>query len=111
MTRQTHETLHELFGIASAGHFNQLAKCFRAGKLVDKDGKDTYITGLNQQGKLASSAANEKWNKYVDIPILMFCGESSFFIGSLPARQHRLNWYGIDTSALNKNASRADCLL
>ena len=74
LTRETHATMHELFGIAALGHFNQLCKCFRAGKLVDKKGNDVYTPGLDKHGKLQESARSKEWAQNVDVPILMFCG-------------------------------------
>ena len=75
LTRETHDTLYELFGIGALGHFNQLSKCFRAEKLVDRKGNDTYLPGVDKHGKLDENVRSKDWVKNVDVPILMFCGE------------------------------------
>lgn len=88
LTRETHDTLYELFGIGALGHFNQLSKCFRAGKLVDRKGNDTYLPGLDKHGKLDKNARSKDWVKNVDVPILMFCGEYEP-IFAIPFHSHK----------------------
>ncbi|KIG19471.1 Choline dehydrogenase [Enhygromyxa salina] len=39
----THETLHELFGVASVSAFEQLASMVRARRIVDAEGRDVYF--------------------------------------------------------------------
>jgi cholesterol oxidase len=39
----THDTLHELFGVASVSAFEHLAAMVRARQLVDADGNDVYL--------------------------------------------------------------------
>ena len=44
----THETLHELFGVANISCFEQLAGMLRAGHVVDFKGKDVYMPHLDR---------------------------------------------------------------
>jgi cholesterol oxidase len=44
----THEAIHEMFGIADITTFNHLLTIIRAGKLVDKDGKDVYLPNIQR---------------------------------------------------------------
>ncbi|PRQ06720.1 GMC oxidoreductase [Enhygromyxa salina] len=39
----THDTLHELFGVASVTAFDQLARMVRAQRIVDAEGRDVYF--------------------------------------------------------------------
>lgn len=44
----THETLHELFGVANIGAFEHLALIARRGQLVDAQGEDVYLPQLDR---------------------------------------------------------------
>jgi cholesterol oxidase len=44
----THGALHEMFGAASVEIFGQLQRWERAGRLVDADGRDVYLTHLDR---------------------------------------------------------------
>ena len=44
----THETLHELFGVASVRYFDQLARMIREGHLVDDEGKEVYMPHMDK---------------------------------------------------------------
>jgi cholesterol oxidase len=44
----THNTLHEMFGIANVRALDHLGKMVRAGTVVDIDGNDTYMPHLNR---------------------------------------------------------------
>lgn len=48
LNEATHEAIHEMFGIADITTFNHLLTIVRAGKLVDKDGKDVYLPNIER---------------------------------------------------------------
>jgi cholesterol oxidase len=48
LNKATHEAIHEMFGVANITTFNHLALMVREGKIVDKDGGDTYLPHLNR---------------------------------------------------------------
>ena len=72
----THDTLHELFGTASAGYFHHLSKCFRVNRLIDKDGNDIYLPGLDKDGVCSHTEEEKEWIGNLDFPIYLFCGKS-----------------------------------
>jgi cholesterol oxidase len=48
LNEATHEAIHEMFGIADITTFNHLLTMIRAGKVVDKDGHDTYLPNIQR---------------------------------------------------------------
>ncbi len=48
LNEATHEAIHEMFGIADITTFNHLLTIIRAGKVVDKDGKDVYLPNIQR---------------------------------------------------------------
>jgi cholesterol oxidase len=48
LNRQTHDTLHETFGIANTAAFEHLALLVREGHLVDAGGNDAYMPHLDR---------------------------------------------------------------
>jgi len=50
LNEETHECLHEMFGIANMRAFEQLALMGRKGHLVSFDGADVYLPHLNRLG-------------------------------------------------------------
>lgn len=48
LNRATHETLHELFGVASIDALDHLATMVRKRQIVDRDGKDLYLPHIER---------------------------------------------------------------
>jgi cholesterol oxidase len=48
LNKLTHDTLHELFGVANMSSLDHLALMVREGKLVAADGEDRYLPHLNR---------------------------------------------------------------
>ena len=69
----THDTLHEWNGFAHATRLKHFALCMRKGRLVDKDGKDTYIPDFASKRRMKSEDYCAAL-KRLDLPILYFSG-------------------------------------
>jgi cholesterol oxidase len=50
LDKKTHDMLYELFDLANMTTFVHLSAMIRKGRIVDKDGKDTYLTKENIAG-------------------------------------------------------------
>ncbi len=48
LNRATHETLHELFGVATIDALDHLATMVRKGRIVNRDGEDVYLPQLKR---------------------------------------------------------------
>ncbi len=44
----THNAIHEMFGVGNITTFNHLLKMIQAGQIVDKDGKDVYLPNIER---------------------------------------------------------------
>eukprot|EP00794_Sanderia_malayensis_P000593 gene593-1255_t len=73
----THDILHELFGTVAAGYFNHLSKIFRAKKILDKDGNDVYMPGVDNNGLKLNENEKIGWVSNVDLPTYMFIGSEN----------------------------------
>lgn len=48
LSAETHDALHELFGVASISSFEHLARMARAGHVVDAEGREEYMPNLER---------------------------------------------------------------
>jgi cholesterol oxidase len=48
LNQATHDVLHEMFGVASIGAFEHLARMVRAGHVVTREGQDLYLPHLER---------------------------------------------------------------
>jgi cholesterol oxidase len=48
LNNDTHEAIHEMFGIADITTFNHLLTIIKAGKIVDKNGQDVYLPNIER---------------------------------------------------------------
>jgi cholesterol oxidase len=48
LNQATHDAMHEMFGVANMTTFKQLGAIVRAGHIVDKDGKNSYLPHLDR---------------------------------------------------------------
>ena len=72
----THNTLKEWNGFVHAVRLIHFALCMRKGRIVDKDGHDTYLPDFNSKHKLGSDRYRAAL-KHLDLPILYFSGANN----------------------------------
>ncbi|XP_071495555.1 uncharacterized protein [Diadema antillarum] len=69
----THDTLHEWNGFAHASRLQGFALCTRKGRIVDRNGRDTYVPDFASRHRLSSDSYRAAM-KRLDLPILYFSG-------------------------------------
>ena len=73
---ETHDHLHEQFGKCNASLYQQITQCFHRNRLVDADGKDTYLPDFDLDSHLDSGEYITRM-KRLNLPILFINGENN----------------------------------
>src|SRR5262249_3390053 len=64
LNAQTHDNLHELFGVASISNFEHIGRMTRAGHIVDANGRNVYLPHMDRMKipiAFIHGADNETW--------------------------------------------------